>query len=327
VTHPIPRRGGFTLVELLVVIAIIAILVGLLLPAVQKVRGAAARAQCQNNLKQIGLALHNYHDTVGYFPTSIRASATAAVRSSWATYTLPYIEQEALFKNYDFTQNWDAPANLPVTSTPIKIFQCPTTPYAQRQDGDQQLAPTGGWQAVVAVSDYGPITSVTPQLAALYPGQVQALPGILERNAHPRMADVTDGLSNTILIAESAGRPYVYRINKQVGSPYDPANPVRVNGGGWARAASDFDLKGASPDGTTFPGPGALNVTNGKDVGNTFPDPVFGSNGTGETYSFHPGGANILFGDGAVHFVQEGIDIITYAALVTRNGSEAVSPE
>jgi len=152
----------------------------------------------------------------------------------------------------------------------------------------------------------------------VYPGQVHAQVGFLARNTQPRVGDVTDGTPNTILLAEPAGRPTAYRQGRAVGSP-----PVRVDGGGWARAASDFDLKGSSPDGASFPGPCAVNCTNGKDVGNTYPDPVYGSNSTGETYSFHPGGANILFGDGLVHSAS--VNTVVYAALVTRAGGEVVS--
>jgi prepilin-type N-terminal cleavage/methylation domain-containing protein/prepilin-type processing-associated H-X9-DG protein len=318
------RRPAFTLIELLVVIAIIAILIGILLPAVQKVREAAARMKCQNNLKQIGLALHNFESTYQHFPTSTRTSATAAVRSAWTTFILPYIEQDSLVRKYDYNSNWDAPDNLPITSQRIRILECPSSINPDRKDGNQQLG--AGWAPVVAITDYGPITAVTPQLAALYPGQIQALPGFLERNARPRFADVTDGTSNTILVAESAGRPQVWRAGRPVGSPQG-APPVRVNGGGWARAASDFDLKGSSSDGVNFPGPCAIGCTNGKDVGNTYPDPVFGTNGTGETYSFHTGGANLLFGDGSVRFARSEINIVTFAALVTRAGGETVSPD
>jgi prepilin-type processing-associated H-X9-DG protein len=171
------------------------------------------------------------------------------------------------------------------------------------------------------VTDYAAVAGVDPTLAALYPGQIQASPGILVRNDRATIAAVTDGLSNTIMVAESAGRPQVYRRGHSFGSP--PAE--RVNGGGWARPASDFDVKGSTPDGASVPGSCALNCTNGLDVGSRpFPDPVYGINGTSETYSFHVNGANVLMGDGSVRFISAGVDIVTFAALGTRAGGEAV---
>src|SRR5262245_52130226 len=127
-----PRRA-FTLIELLVVIAIIAILIGLLLPAVQKVRDAAARMTCQNNLKQIGLGLHNYENANSYFPPAYSIIATPPPSSvSWGVYILPYVEQDNLYKQYNLTGAIGANPNQTVVSTHLKIFQCPSTPNPNR---------------------------------------------------------------------------------------------------------------------------------------------------------------------------------------------------
>jgi prepilin-type N-terminal cleavage/methylation domain-containing protein len=115
--RPARARNAFTLVELLVVVAIISVLLALLLPAVQKARDAASRISCQNNLKQIALGLHNYHDTYHYFPQNHRpAGATlGSVRERWFTQALPFIEQASLYSSYDATTNWDSATNLPIT--------------------------------------------------------------------------------------------------------------------------------------------------------------------------------------------------------------------
>jgi prepilin-type N-terminal cleavage/methylation domain-containing protein/prepilin-type processing-associated H-X9-DG protein len=309
------RRSAFTLVELLVVIAIISILIGLLLPAVQKVREAASRTKCSNNLKQIGLALHNYHDSFGHLPSS--TNLIGVPRSSAFTFLLPFIEQDALYRNYDFTQDWFAPANLPVTQTKVEIYQCPSTPNGDRLDGKPEA-----WAPLVAVTDYGITTHVDPRLYLL--GYVeQAGPGLMPKNEpRPKFADATDGLSNTIAVAESAGRPNLWRAGKQVGSP--PAE--RVNGGGWARAATAFSIDGSTYDGTSLPGPCAVNCTNGENV-TTYPDPYYGRDGSGEVYAFHTGGANVVFGDGSVHLIHQGVSIRTFAALVTRGGGEVAGDD
>jgi prepilin-type N-terminal cleavage/methylation domain-containing protein/prepilin-type processing-associated H-X9-DG protein len=310
-------RAGFTLIELLVVIAIIAILIGLLLPAVQKVRSAAARTQCQNNLKQVGLALYNHESGLGYFPSSSRPGS--GPRISWTVAALPYLEQDNLVRSYDLTTNWDSANNLPITSQQVKIFQCPATPNPTRQDGNPQ--PPAVWSPIIAVTDYAAPTGISNQLVELYAGQIVPGNGILIRNQRATIGAVTDGLSNTIMLTESAGRPQVYRNGVAYGAP----PTVRVNGGGWARPASDFSLKGSSADGTTFPGACAINCTNGVDTGTSpFPHPIYGTEGTSETYSFHTNGANALLGDGSVRFINQGVNIVTYAALVTRDGGEVV---
>ncbi len=309
-------RVAFTLVELLVVIAIIGILLGLLLPAVQKIRDAAARIACANNLKQIGLALHNYHDTHNQLPPSQRPPLPGSVRHRWTTYLLPYFEQDNLYQQYDLHYSWNHPVNRAVVSTRLKIFTCPATPNPERFD----TAPEGEWTPIAATGDYAAITNV--DLRLYYAGYVDTYgPGMMPKNSNPRFADVTDGLSNTILITESAGKPQLYRGRQAVGAPPTP----HINGGAWARPASEIALQGSSGDGTIFPGPCGINCTNGEDAGPVYPNPYYGVDGTGAIYSFHTAGVNAVFGDGSVRFLRQNIQINVLAQLATRAGGEATS--
>jgi prepilin-type N-terminal cleavage/methylation domain-containing protein/prepilin-type processing-associated H-X9-DG protein len=323
------RRRGFTLIELLVVIAIIAILVGLLLPAVQKVREAANRIQCQNNLKQLGLAFHNYHDPNKGLPSNFRPSALNTVRVRWLTFLLPYLEQDNLNREIDQTQNWSAPVNLPATSQRLKIIECPSAPNGKILDGAPDTTPP--WTPIVANGDYSGFYGVSPELVTLGlvdPQSAGVDNGAISKTVKLSFADFTDGLSNTLHLTESAGRPNVWQNGKLIVNVTGSATGFpRINGGGWARPATELDiLRGSSLDGTTFPGPAAINVTNGAAI-SLYPDPFYGVDGSGQIYGFHTGGVNVLFVDGSVHFLQQSVSIRTLAALISRNGGEVFQPD
>src|SRR5262249_19782866 len=144
--------------------------------------------------------------------------------------------------------------------------------------------------------------------------------GMLVKNKTSKLGDVTDGLSNTFLLIESAGRPQIYQLGKAVGT----VPTQKVNGGGWARPASDLDFLPSSPDGTTYPGNCAAGCTNGYNF-QTSPDPQFGTEGTGAPYSFHTGVVNTAFGDGSVRTISNNISVFTFADLVTASGGEVFS--
>jgi prepilin-type N-terminal cleavage/methylation domain-containing protein/prepilin-type processing-associated H-X9-DG protein len=362
------ERQAFTLIELLVVIAIIAVLAGLILPAVQKAREAANRAQCLNNLKQIGLGMHNYHDAQHFFPQNHRPATAAAnsVRERWFTRILPHLDQVPLFSQYDETSNWDstpatavvvtqapgqptygpttpasalgAPGNVLLTSTPLKIAQCPSAPASTRFDNNPAFSTPDGWgtnnPAVVAVTDYAGVYGVHPSFSAVT-GITPANPyGVITNNlsttgdtAPVAITDVVDGTSNTILVVESAGRPYLYQGDVRQGVTLSAHG---VNGGGWARPASEIWLIGFQDKAGTIPGgPFTVNIANGVDTGGVYPLTVptgfpLGTDGSGQIFAFHSSGANVVFADGSVHTIDSGISAAVIAALMTRANNDIV---
>ncbi len=314
VDRPVRCRGraGFTLIELLVVIAIIAILIALLVPAVQKVREAAARTQCQNNLKQIGLGMHNYANVFKGFPPSATATGGPVVGApyypyshSWSAALLPYIEQTATFNLYTYKQDWNNPANYPAVRTYMSLFNCPSTPSQGRVDPTIAAQPScGDYGAVNAIKNFVGINcfGLIGQLNKDDPRLV----GAMRRDQITTFAAILDGTSNTILVAEDAGRSDFYAAGgKQVGTA---ATGVGCNGfckeGGWADPNGAFSIDGSNPDGSV-PGGCALNCSNNSEV-----------------YAFHTSGANAVFADGSVHFLNQNMNLCTLAALVTRAGGE-----
>ncbi|HVK17952.1 MAG TPA: DUF1559 domain-containing protein [Fimbriiglobus sp.] len=300
-----PARPGFTLIELLVVIAIIAILIGLLLPAVQKVREAAARMSCTNNCKQLGLALHNYHDTNNHFPpaaTSQPFNPGWANLHGWGMFLLPFVEQQNVANLYRWDRNWNAPENQPAVAPKLKVMMCPSAPGDRMDAAPPSTNPAGPWTA--SVTDYTPLTRIAQ--GAINGGFVSPSPGningMMQTNLRLRFADVTDGTSNTIALGEDAGRPGLYRMGRQI-------NAHRANtAASWADRNNLIAPTGAKADGSSRLGPCAMNCTNDN-----------------ELYSFHSGGVVAVFGDGSVHFIRSTITMTDLSRLITRAGGEVLT--
>jgi prepilin-type N-terminal cleavage/methylation domain-containing protein len=337
-TAKYPQQSGFTLVELLVVIAIIGVLVGLLMPAVQAARESARRSNCQSNLKQFGIAIHTFHDAKRHLPSSVRPFAASTIRAGTFILLLPYMDRKDLWDQYDVNVTWSHANNLPVSSRRIPVYECPSSPKhgGLMDHNPDSVSPSTPWAGIVAVGDYASSLGVHPQMQNYGAGLTPPIPivgsiattssqtsptnGFLPKNTAISFGDVTDGLTNTIAVFESGGRPLNYRL----GSPVD-ANPAnhRVNGGGWVRPASDVLFLGSNQTGTSFPG-SYFNRTNGYDVGQetygTSGYPSVGTEGSSQPYSFHNGGLNVVLGDGAVKFISDSVNIGVMCALVTRNG-------
>jgi prepilin-type N-terminal cleavage/methylation domain-containing protein/prepilin-type processing-associated H-X9-DG protein len=322
-------RPAFTLVELLVTIGIIAVLVGLLVPAVQRARDASYRTQCQNNLRQLGLAMQQHVSVKGYFPPLWAYSLfwkngqPAGSLSNWTPYLLPYLELGSVADEYNMsTMFYD---NTAAIACPLKVLQCPAAPRSvdtvtevnwnpSQVSGNASLSvldPYFTATFTAAPTDYTGFTKVAdtwkdllgyppgPDLAPVLatppyptPGQIAywlAGGSIPVQDALRKPADITDGLSNSILLIEEGGRPQLWDRTKLITS----ATPVRYSG--WADPGGEFGILEGDALNNAL-----INLTNRNGI-----------------YAFHAGGANFPFADGSVRFLGIGASARTVVALLT----------
>lgn len=356
-------RRGFTLIELLVVIAIIGVLVGLLLPAVQAAREAARRMQCQNNLKQLGLSLHNFHDTFqelpGYWEYGFSGApgpTTKLKLQSWVISASPFLEETALFESYDKSTFFADTVNQGVVSQRLSTLTCPSA--ARSSDTlTKDFEPTVEYNVgalvsaglpvfpaafvrtnvVLGVADYGICNGAsgdalmaagldsnangtieesddsrietdfvgTPFVIGMWPNPpvdfqklTQWATGAITDtgliSGRPRFSDILDGLSNTIMLVECAGRPDHYLQGRL------HPNGKNVSSAGWADPINQFYAEETRP----------INFTNDDEI-----------------YSFHVGGANLLLADGSVHFVTESLSAEVLVHLISHRGGEVIGDE
>jgi prepilin-type N-terminal cleavage/methylation domain-containing protein/prepilin-type processing-associated H-X9-DG protein len=306
----VTNNRAFTLVELLVVIAIIGVLLALLLPAVQGAREAARRTACQNNLRQLGLALNSFHDVHKVFPaagwTTVGSGNPRGKFVGWRALVLPHVEEASLQRIYDFNVHWWEETNLSVATVPLAIYQCPAVP--ERAETRSAIAkpprPALEFTGPLAPTDYEAIIGAHASIDPSRYTTAATNRSAMFRNSAVRVTQILDGASHTILLAECAARPLVHRARAV---RRDLAND---QGQGWIDSEGPFSLDGTNSDGSLqqqgpVNTPWAMNVTN-----------------ENEPYSFHHGGGNFVFADSHVEFIDQTIPLEVFAALCTRAGGE-----
>jgi prepilin-type N-terminal cleavage/methylation domain-containing protein len=322
-------RRGFTLIELLVVIAIIAVLTGLLLPAVQKVREAANRTSCLNNLKQIGQALHHYHDTNQSFPPGFIAQTPPqpgqAMSHRESDYTpgwsffallLPYVEQGNLGNLIDYRLSILHPSHKAARETHLKLYVCPsdTSPklIALTDSGPTTWAAPNTYSYPPATS---PLTVLGQASVCSYAGclgtlgyEEQPFSGVFHRNSRVRLADITDGASHTIGVGERTSR---FSENSWVGPVWQQETVYAPTAPRHNPAQPSFQCRAT---------PTAVLVH----VRITSLQPNHPDNSPGSFFSSHQGGAQFLNMDGSCRFLSSAVSIESYRALCSRNGGEVV---